>query len=66
MNGILSILTFFPLVGIVAILLLKPLKRESDNLIRQLAIATAALTFIISGVVLFQFNPDLSTLQLVE
>ncbi len=51
-NGLLSFLTFFPLVGIVAILLLKPLKRESDNLIRQVAIGTAAVTFIISVVVL--------------
>jgi len=47
MNGLLTVLTFFPMVGILAILLLKPLKRESDNLIRQVAIATAALTFII-------------------
>ena len=65
-NGLLTILTFFPLVGIAAILLLKPLKRESNNLIRQVAIATAALTFIISIVVLIQFNPDQPTLQLID
>jgi len=66
MNGLLTILTFFPMVGILAILLLKPLKRESDNLVRQIAIATAALTFIISGIVLIQFNPDQATLQLID
>ncbi len=65
-NGLLTILTFFPLVGIVAIMLLKPLKRESDNLIRQVAIATAAITFIISAVVLVQFNPDQPSLQLID
>jgi len=66
MNGLLTVLTFFPMVGILAILLLKPLKRESDNLIRQVAIATAALTFIISAIVLIQFNPDQATLQLID
>jgi len=65
-NGLLTILTFFPLVGVLAILLLKPLKRESDNLVRQIAIATAALTFIISGIVLIQFNSDIATLQLID
>jgi NADH-quinone oxidoreductase subunit M len=66
MNGLLTVLTFFPMVGILAILLLKPLKRESDNLIRQVAIATAALTFIISAIVLIQFNPEQATLQLID
>jgi len=66
MNGLLTVLTFFPMVGILAILLLKPLKRESDNLVRQVAIATAALTFIISVIVLIQFNPDQATLQLID
>jgi len=66
MNGLLTVLTFFPMVGILVILLLKPLKRESDNLIRQVAIATAALTFIISAIVLIQFNPDQATLQLID
>ena len=49
-NCLLSLLTFFPLIGVAAILLLKPFKRESDNLIRQIAIATAAITFVISAV----------------
>ena len=65
-NGLLTILTFFPLVGVLAILLLKPLKRESDNLIRQLAIGTAALTFIISLIALIQFDPGRASLQLVD
>ena len=66
MNGLLTVLTFFPLVGVAAILLLKPLKRESDNLVRWIAIATAAITFMISLVALIQFDPDKSGLQLVD
>ncbi len=65
-NGLLSLLTFFPLIGVVAILLLKPFKRESDNLIRQIAIATAAITFVISIIVLVVFNADVGGLQMVE
>ncbi len=65
-NGLLSLVTFFPLLGVVAILLLKPFKRESDNLIRQIAIATGVITLIISIILLFAFNPKESGLQLVE
>ncbi len=65
-NGLLSLLTFFPLIGVAAILLLKPFKRESDNLIRQIAIATAVITFVISIIVLIAFDPDVGGLQMVE
>lgn len=65
-NGLLTILTFFPLLGIAAILLLKSLKRESDRLIRQIAIWTAVITFLISIVVLIQFNPNIGVLQLKD
>ena len=51
-NGLLSLVTFFPLIGGLVILLLKPLKRESETLIKQVAIATSVLTFIISLIVL--------------
>jgi NADH-quinone oxidoreductase subunit M len=65
-NWLLTIMTFFPLVGVAAILLLKPLKRETDDLIRLLAVATSAVTLVISIIVLFAFNPDDPGLQLVQ
>lgn len=63
---LLTVLTFFPLIGMVAILLLKPFKVESDKLIKQIAIATAVITFLISIVVVIVFDPNISTLQLVD
>ncbi|RMG96873.1 MAG: NADH-quinone oxidoreductase subunit M [Chloroflexi bacterium] len=64
--GILTIVTFLPLVGVAAILLLKPLKRESDVLIKQIANVTAIATFIVSLVVLFRFDKSVAGLQLVD
>ncbi len=64
--GLLSLVTFFPLVGVLALLLLRPLKVESDKLIKQIAIGTAVITLIISGVVLIQFEPSNPGLQMVE
>jgi NADH-quinone oxidoreductase subunit M len=63
---ILSLMTFFPLIGVAVILLLKTFKSESDNLIRQIAIATAVITLLLSIVVLIQFDPSKPGLQLVE
>lgn len=63
---LLTVLTFFPLIGMVAILLLKPFKVESDKLIKQIAIATAVITFLISIVVVIAFVPNNPTLQLVD
>ncbi|HSM55507.1 MAG TPA: NADH-quinone oxidoreductase subunit M [Candidatus Sulfomarinibacteraceae bacterium] len=62
----LTLLTFFPLVGVVAILLLKPLNRETDDLIKKIAIGTSVLTFLLSLGILFLYNPSVSGLQLVE
>ncbi|HEX6383165.1 MAG TPA: NADH-quinone oxidoreductase subunit M [Anaerolineae bacterium] len=64
--GILTILTFFPLVGVAAILLLKPLRRESDTLVKQIAILTSIVTFILSLVVLGNYDLNESGLQMVE
>ena len=63
---ILSLMTFFPIIGVVAILLLKPLKRETDDLIRQLAIGTGVITLILSIVVLTQFRGGSENLQMIE
>jgi NADH-quinone oxidoreductase subunit M len=65
-NGLLTVLTFFPLIGVAAILLLKPFKRESDNLIRQIAIGTSIITLLLSVIVLIKFQSNVSGLQLVD
>ncbi|UCG26184.1 MAG: NADH-quinone oxidoreductase subunit M [Chloroflexota bacterium] len=64
--GLLSLVTFFPLLGMLALLLLRPFKVESDKLIKQIAIGTAVITLIISIVVLIQFDPSDPFLQLEE
>ncbi|MGH2537376.1 MAG: complex I subunit 4 family protein, partial [Candidatus Promineifilaceae bacterium] len=65
-NGLLSLMTFFPSLGAVAILLLRPLKRESDDRIRQIAIGASAVTFLVSLWVLARFEPRAVGLQLIE
>lgn len=62
----LSIMTFFPLIGVLLILLLKPLNRESDDLIKRVAVGTSVITFILSLVVLGMYNAGTAGLQLVE
>jgi NADH-quinone oxidoreductase subunit M len=64
--GILTLLTFFPLVGVAAILLLSPLKRETDDRIRQIAVATSVITFAIAVIALIRFDPNDPNLQMVE
>jgi NADH-quinone oxidoreductase subunit M len=64
--GILTIVTFLPLVGIAAILLLKPLRRESDDLIKNIALGTSIATFLGTLVILFLFDPSQAGLQLVD
>jgi NADH-quinone oxidoreductase subunit M len=66
MNWLLTIVTFLPLVGVAAILLLKPLRRDSDVLIKQIAVITAVVTFIGTLIVLVRFNPGEAGLQLVD
>jgi NADH-quinone oxidoreductase subunit M len=62
----LTLLTFFPLVGVALILLLKPFNRESDDSIKKIAIGTSIITFLLSLVVLFQYDAGIPGLQLVE
>lgn len=65
--GILTIVTFLPLIGVLAILLLRwPFRRESDHLIKQIALITSVATFIVSLVVLFNYDRSVSGLQMVE
>ena len=61
----LTLLTFFPLIGVLVILIVSRF-RESDRLIKQLAIATSVITFLISIAVLLAYDPGVASLQLVE
>jgi NADH-quinone oxidoreductase subunit M len=63
---LLTIVTFLPLIGVAVILLLKPLKRESDSLIRRVALTTSVITFLGTLVILASFNKDVAGLQLVD
>ena len=58
----LTLVTFFPLVGILVMLFIKP---EKENVHRWLALITALITFVISLVVLGQFDAGNPDLQLV-
>ena len=58
----LTLVTFFPLVGVLVILFLN---RESKTAIRWTALITSLITFGISIWVLVLFNPDNPDLQLV-
>ncbi len=64
--GILTIVTFLPLVGVAIILLLKPLKRESDANVKYVANATAVASFIGTLVILALYDSSQAGLQLVE
>ncbi len=62
--GLLSLLTFSPLIGVVALFLIK--KESSDKLIKQIAIGTSVITFIISLIVLASYDSSISGLQMYE
>lgn len=66
MNWLLTITTFFPLVGVLAILFMKPPERGTDRTIKIIANVTAIITFILTLVVLTQFNTNDPSLQLVD
>ena len=63
---LLSIVTFLPLIGVAVILLLKPLRRESDTAVRRIALTTSIATFIGTIIILFAYNPSIASLQLVD
>jgi NADH-quinone oxidoreductase subunit M len=63
---LLTILVFFPLVGVIAILLADRKNEKSDELIKWIALATSVITLVISGVVLANYNSAVSGLQLVD
>ncbi len=58
----LTLVTFFPLVGVLVLLFLKP---EQKSAARWVALITALITFGISIAILVQFNPADPALQMV-
>lgn len=64
--GLLTIVTFLPLIGVAIILLLKPLKLETDTRIRRIALATSVVTFLGTLVILANFNSDVAGLQMED
>jgi NADH-quinone oxidoreductase subunit M len=59
----LSLVTFFPLAGVLVILLIP---KDRKDAIRWSALVASTLTFALSLVMLSQFNPGQAELQLVE
>ncbi len=63
MNYILTVVTFFPLVGVLVILLLRD---EQKSAIRWTALLVSLATFILSLVALARFDPSQPGLQLED
>ena len=66
MNWLLTIVTFLPLVGVLAILLTNPPKRGSENLVRGIAVATSVVTFLGTLLILMRYDANVPGLQLVD
>ena len=66
MNWILTIVTFLPLVGVVAILLVNPPRRGSNETVKIIALATSAITFLGTLLILFRFDSAIPGLQMVD
>jgi len=61
--GILSLLTFFPLVGVI---LLLAMRNSSDTTLKGVATGTSVVTFVLSLVVLGMYQAGEAGLQLVD
>ncbi|MCO5182878.1 MAG: NADH-quinone oxidoreductase subunit M [Anaerolineae bacterium] len=66
-NGILTVLTFFPAVGIVLLLLFNRGGGESaERNIRWIALVTTIFTFVISLIVMITFDKNRAGLQMID
>jgi len=65
MSIILSVLIFFPLIGVLAILIAGR-KAGRENLIKQIALWTSVITLLLSVVVLLGYDKSVAGLQMVE
>ena len=66
MNWLLTIVTFLPLVGVLAILLTNPPKRGSVNLVRGIAVGTSVVTFLGTLLILMRYDPNVAGLQMID
>jgi len=64
--NILSIVTFLPLVGALAILICRLTTKNADGLARWLALGTTLVTLAVSCVLVGQFDPSSAAYQFVE
>ncbi|MEK9165174.1 MAG: NADH-quinone oxidoreductase subunit M [Chloroflexota bacterium] len=58
----LTLVTFFPVVGVIVLLFVP---KEQKDLIRWIAVITSLITFVLSLLMLAQFNPHEAGMQLV-
>ena len=68
-HGLPTILTFSPLVGVLLLLLMRGFKRDNDQNVRVVAVATTVVVFVISLVMLGSFRalgPNVTEMQLVD
>jgi NADH-quinone oxidoreductase subunit M len=66
MNWLLTIVTFLPLVGVLAILLTNPPKRGSENLVKGIAVATSVVVFLGTLLILLRYDPSVAGLQMID
>ncbi len=64
--GILTIVTFLPLLGVIAILALNRGEKESENSIKWIALGASIVTFIVSLIIVGVYDKGVSGLQMVE
>ena len=63
---LLSLINFLPLLGAMGLLLLQGAERDVARASRWIALGTSLITFAVSLLLLFHFNPADATFQLME
>jgi len=66
MAGLLSIITFSPLLGVIAILALKALGKGDDKTFKWIALANTLVTLALSVMLVIQFDPNIAGFQFLE
>ena len=66
MNGILSLLVFAPVLGVIFIWARGRVLGDNDDSVRQAALVTSILTFVLSIVILMLFDRGEAGLQMVD
>ena len=66
MNWILTIVTFLPLAGVLAILLTNPPRRGSENLLKGIAVGTSVVVFLGTLLILMRYDSSVAGLQMID